>query len=866
MLEVCRRGGKALRNASTRLVGTIEVAFYWYGRAIATVPVLAIVLCLVLTAVCSIGLVKFQQETRPIKLWTPDDSEFVRVQEWMENNFATDIRFNMAIYEADNVLDKNVLLEMLRVHEVLATTTTSAGTNWTSTCRRVPALPNLFGRRRREVSTQERLERQINGDSDFSNILPRESYCNLFESLTEVCLESGLLDVFGYDRDFLASLTQEQILNEINDAQTSIITGFPLNVNRYLARVERDKEGSIVLARAASHTWFTRVNRSALGGDTMVNDAGTGAQVDVETKEWEEQIVANLLNDTNRPPMVKFYLMSASSYGTVSGKHIREDLKYLSFGFVVVFVFVVLMLGRRNHVEARPLLSLLGLTCVGMAVLISYGLCSACDVPYGPVNSIIPFLLLGLGIDDMFVILEAWRSLTPEEKDWTLRDRIGATLGRAGVGITVTSLTDFLAFTVGSTTDLPALRYFCIYSAVGIASIYFLQITYFVGWLTLDQRRLEDRRHGLLWCWKMSPTWSPSACSQHDLCHEFFSRVYAKVLLQPCVRTAVLLATGVIFGVSIWGLASLRQEFDPIWFLPHDSYLYHYFEKQREYFPSSEEPASVYFSNISLVEELPQIQRLTERLLDSKYVAKVDSWVDKFIAYWDDALTADPAVFPDRLTQFLFSASGAPYRDRNFRFNTTLSCLEDAPPVSATSIDFSYKLQSSSQERVEAMEGVRDIVHSANMSGEVRVWARAYATWETNKVIKRELFRNLGVATAVVAMTTLVLLASVSASCMVVLCVVFTLVDMAALIHWWGLTIDIVSCIDLVLAVGLCVDYATHVAHTFLTMTGDRPQRAADTLATIGPPVLSGGFSTFLAFVFLANSSSHVFQSFFKVI
>lgn len=31
-----------------------------------------------------------------------------------------------------------------------------------------------------------------------------------------------------------------------------------------------------------------------------------------------------------------------------------------------------------------------------------------------------------------------------------------------------------------------------------------------------------------------------------------------------------------------------------------------------------------------------------------------------------------------------------------------------------------------------------------------------------------------------------------------------------------GLTIDLVSCIGLELAVGLCVDYAAHVGHTFL--------------------------------------------------
>jgi hypothetical protein len=29
--------------------------------------------------------------------------------------------------------------------------------------------------------------------------------------------------------------------------------------------------------------------------------------------------------------------------------------------------------------------------------------------------------------------------------------------------------------------------------------------------------------------------------------------------------------------------------------------------------------------------------------------------------------------------------------------------------------------------------------------------------------------------------------------------------------HFWNLTIDTVSCIDLVLAIGLCVDYAAHI-------------------------------------------------------
>ena len=34
---------------------------------------------------------------------------------------------------------------------------------------------------------------------------------------------------------------------------------------------------------------------------------------------------------------------------------------------------------------------------------------------FGPLHNILPFLLLGIGIDDMFVIVQSLDSLTPEE-------------------------------------------------------------------------------------------------------------------------------------------------------------------------------------------------------------------------------------------------------------------------------------------------------------------------------------------------------------------------------------------------------------------------------------------------------------------
>ena len=96
-------------------------------------------------------------------------------------------------------------------------------------------------------------------------------------------------------------------------------------------------------------------------------------------------------------------------------------------------------------------------------------------------------------------------------------------------------------------------------------------------------------------------------------------------------------------------------------------------------------------------------------------------------------------------------------------------------------------------------------------------------------------------------------------------CVIMTLVEIVGYLHFWNMTIDIISCVSIVLAIGLCVDYSVHITHRFLSEHGSRDERVVSTLQNIGPAVFNGGFSTFLAFILLAGSKSHVFSSFFKI-
>ena len=56
-------------------------------------------------------------------------------------------------------------------------------------------------------------------------------------------------------------------------------------------------------------------------------------------------------------------------------------------------------------------MTLAGVGGVVMGIIACYGACSAIGLFFGPMHSVLPFLLLGIGIDDMFVIVQCWDTL-----------------------------------------------------------------------------------------------------------------------------------------------------------------------------------------------------------------------------------------------------------------------------------------------------------------------------------------------------------------------------------------------------------------------------------------------------------------------
>ena len=883
-----------LFKLKTSITSGLERFFLKYGETVARKPVYFILACVGITALCGLGLLRFRAENEGIKLWIPRNSDFRINNDWIFENFPRGLRFNSLILTStENILVPEVIQTMWKVRKSVAEIVNKNNDTWDKMCIRRPVISAAgFGRRRRRRRQTEDDGSDVFTDWDdedeesfIDNSSPVDPsvglypllYCPLVESLPTTCFETSILELWAINGKYdetsekeIMELTQEKIIDKINSNNVSGLFLVETNFTQYLSGVERDEAGRVVSATATVMRWFGNMNMTAAKETGGV--PGRGEPLDPRMLDFEGDVIEVLTDKADYPPGLDSAPNVARSFGDIAGATILGDIGFFAIGYCLMFAYASFMMGRLSCVEHRVTLASAGIVGVIMGIIVSYGLCSAFGLFYGPMHSVMPFLMLGIGIDDMFVIMQSWETLSPQEKSLGLVERFGLTMKHAGAAITVTSVTDVIAFGIGGLTVLPALQSFCIYASVGIVATFLFQSTFFLAWFSLDQRRVESGRNACVCC-VVHNNFEYSQSLERKNYMQLAFRGLGNLIAKPLFKVLVIILTSLICGVGIWGNVLLRQEFDPTWFLPQDTYLAKWFELNKELFPSEGETGTVYFNNVQLPQDIPKIDFLADSLRRQPSIETVDTWTLGYEKYvFDNDLVGNVSsveqinstLFRKTLTQYLFSPSGASYRGK-FRFSDKLSCGDPAPSINLFEISFKHKLLDGPEEQIPAMNAVKDAIAMTNISGRVFPWAYGYAAWETDEVIAEEVYRNILLAIIAVFLSTLIFIANLRGAVIIIFVVLITLVDVGGFLHFWGITIDTVSCNNLVIAIGLCVDYSVHITHRFLGEHGSRDERVTSTLQNIGPAVFNGGFSTFLAFILLAGSKSHVFSSFFKI-
>lgn len=588
---------------------------------------------------------------------------------------------------------------------------------------------------------------------------------------------------------------------------------------------------------------------------------------------------AKLLNDrSDANDTSAIWYEAGRSFGDVTFVTMFGNIDILSIGFILMFFYVLVIFSDYNWVGWRIYLTIVGLLCVGGAFIMSISVCSIIGIPYGPVHTSLPFLLLALGVDDNFLIMASWKEIHAQtsNRNKPLEERIALMLGHAGSAIVITSLTDVVAFIIGASTILPSLQSFCIYAACGVLLTFFFQITFYVAFFCIDARRIENKRNSII-PWIVHEDFTQKFPSpQEELPARLITMLYSSVVLTIPGKIVIVLITIVTASAGVVGILQLQQWFDPAWFIPSHSYLSKYIDVRRKEYPDVGYEAMILMGDFNYTAEFPKVINLAERFVDLPTVQIINAWPNAFakfvLDYYQKDLrnvTLEDTQFRSYLSKFLFSRNGGKYQ-RNFLFKDALTCGEDTPVILVSTIDFIFKRFHGPHQWIPAMDESKRVAHAVGIDGFVTVWSEVFSLWVTDKLIAQEVQRNVLLALFCVMGMTGLLIAELQTCFWIFLCVLLTLLDVCGFMYFWGLTIDIASCIGLELGIGLCVDYAAHVAHAFINAASeaggeDRTKRAHLAVRYIGAAVAYGAGSTLLALSMMAFSDSYVFHAFLRI-
>ena len=81
------------------------------------------------------------------------------------------------------------------------------------------------------------------------------------------------------------------------------------------------------------------------------------------------------------------------------------DFGLVASAIVLIFVYANIVLGSCSPIYLRSLSAIIGLSCVILSVISGYAIASTIGCKASVAHNILPFMLLGIGVDDMFVIV-----------------------------------------------------------------------------------------------------------------------------------------------------------------------------------------------------------------------------------------------------------------------------------------------------------------------------------------------------------------------------------------------------------------------------------------------------------------------------
>ncbi|KAE9586676.1 putative protein patched/dispatched [Lupinus albus] len=858
--------------------GYMSIFYRKYGSYVAKHPITVLFSSLAIVLLLCLGLIRFKVETRPEKLWVGPGSKAAQEKQFFDSHLAPFYRIEQLI---------------------LAT------------------VPDHVNNTSPKIVSQDNIMFLFEIQKKVDAI--RANHSGLIISLQDICMKpldkdcatQSVLQYFKMDPGNFDDYGGVDHLNYCFEHYTS--------ADQCMSAFQAPLDPSTVLGGFSGNHYS---EASAFIVTYPVNNA-----IDEEGNEtanavaWEKTFIQMVKDELLPMVQSRNLTLAFSSESSIEEELKREstaDAITILISYLVMFAYISLALGDTPHlssfyISSKVLLGLAGVMLVMLSVLGSVGFFSALGVKSTLIiMEVIPFLVLAVGVDNMCILVHAVKR---QQLDLPLEGRISNALVEVGPSITLASLSEVLAFAVGSFISMPACRVFSMFAALAVLLDFLLQVTAFVALIVLDSLRAENKRVDCFPCIKVHSMHADFdkgvGQSKPGFLARYMKEVHAPILSIWGVKIVVI-ATFTAFTLASIALSTrIEPGLEQDIVLPRDSYLQGYFNNISEYLRigpplyfvvknynySSESTHTNELCSISKCNSTSLLNEIAKAALvpDTSYIAKpAASWLDDFLVWLSpeafgccrkfmngsycppddqppccavgDGSCVSDGVCKDCTTCFHHSGldndrpSTTQFREKLPWFLSALpsaDCAKGGHGAYTSSVDLkgyeSGIIQASSfrtyhtplnkqVDYVNSMRAARDFCTKVSDSLKIEIFPYSvfYIFFEQYLNIWKTALVNLAIAIGAVFIVCLVITCSLWSSAIILLVLVMIVVDLMGVMAILDIQLNAVSVVNLIMSVGIAVEFCVHMTHSFTVTSGDKDQRVKEALGTMGASVFSG--------------------------
>lgn len=899
--DLTQNGAMFDRPQKTYKINTwCDQAFSSLGHFAARFPAITIGTSVLVVLVLSAGLLHFEIEKDPARLWVSPTSSAAQEKAFFDNQFGPFYRAEKVFLVNDTnpeasgpVLSYDTLLWWMDV---------------------------------------EKSVKQLKGQKFLSTF---NDLC--LKPTGSACVVQSVAAYFQDDPD---NVSRDKWKTKLRSCVESPVEcrpeyGQPLEASMILGGYPEGKSDDPTEARAMTVTW-------------VLNNHPEGSLEADHAMDWEESLKNRLLEvqAEAKERNLRLSFSTEISLEQELNKSTNTDAKIIIISYIIMFLYASISLGSTTLsfrdllnnpyvalVQSKFTLGIAGILIVLMSITASIGLFSWAGLKATLIIvDVIPFIVLAVGVDNIFLIVHEFERVNIAAPDEMVEKRISRALGRMGPSILFSAITETVSFALGAFVGMPAVRNFAIYAAGAVFINAILQVTMFVSVLSLNQIRAEDSRADCFPCVQVKSARihlnnnnaNPGAryyeTPAESFLQTFIRKTYAPALLGRKTKAAVVAVFFGIFAAGIALLPEVQLGLDQRVAIPDDSYLIPYFNDLYAYMEAG--PPVYFVAREFNATQRPQQQKICARYTTCQQLSLTNileqerkradvsfistptaSWIDDFFQWLNpdnEACCVDrrKPCFANRDPAWNITLAGMPegqefvsYLKRFLNAPTDEDCPlggqasygssvvidSERNTVPASHFRTSHRPLRSQDDFIKAYASARRIATdiSASTGLDVFPYSIFYVFFDQYASIVGLTTALLGSAVGMVFIVSSLLLGSVMTAAVVTLTVIMAIVDIIGAMAVMGVSLNAVSLVNLIICVGIAVEFCAHIARAFMFPSQafmekaknrfrGRDARAWTALANVGGSVFSGITVTkILGVTVLAFTRSKIFEIYY---